>query len=110
MAAHAHLIASVAPDKLAAITDESWDELWHERLSADTSAPSTLVAEQGGEIVGIAFWQASDEDDLDPSSVVELKVLYVTPSAWGSGIGRRLVEAAFERMRSRVSMKLCCGS
>ncbi len=99
MAAHEHLIAPTAPDKLAAITDESWDATWRDRLSADTTAASTLVAEQSGEIVGIAFWQPSAEDDLDPSRVAELKVLYVTTSTWRSGIGRLLVEAALEGMR-----------
>lgn len=95
-AAHSHL---VAPAKMATITDDEWDRNWRDRLSRAETAESTVIAVEDGHIVGVSFWQPAQDEDLDPQRVAELTVLYVTPSAWRSGVGRSLLNATLRQMR-----------
>jgi ribosomal protein S18 acetylase RimI-like enzyme len=57
---------------------------------------STLVAEEGGEIVGFAV--AGPPRDLPPGFDAELYALYVLPRRQGAGLGRRLVLHAAEAL------------
>jgi ribosomal protein S18 acetylase RimI-like enzyme len=61
-------------------------------MGADARA---WVAEQDGEIRGIAVYRRENE------TTGELKDLYVVPEAWGSGVASELTETALEAMRER---------
>jgi GNAT superfamily N-acetyltransferase len=58
----------------------------------DPRKPRTIVAEQGGDILGFATTSPS----RDPSTADhgELCALYVDPTQWGRGIGVALITAA----------------
>jgi GNAT superfamily N-acetyltransferase len=65
--------------------------------SADPTAPRTIVAESDGEIWGFAtVCPCRDQDAPDAG---EISALYVDPSRWRTGTGRRLLEAATSRLR-----------
>jgi GNAT superfamily N-acetyltransferase len=51
-----------------------------------------LVAEQDGEIVGVAVCRRE-------AGAVELRALYVVPAAWGTGLATRLLDAALASVR-----------
>lgn len=81
----------------------SWDWTYEALISKilgefaanfDPSKEDGWIAERGGQIVGSIFLMKSD----DPA-VAKLRLLYVEPSARGSGIGRRLVDTCIERAR-----------
>ena len=69
----------------------------HFRATVDqaSEAAQAWVAEVSGEIVGVAV--CSREGDA-----VELRVLYVVPKAWGTGIAARLADATLESVRGEA--------
>lgn len=82
------------------------EEAWNEesvRNRLDTAAadrPAVLVAERDAEIVGfVTIGPARDDDASD--STGEIWALFVDPSAWRSGVGRRLVAAALAELNRR---------
>lgn len=52
-----------------------------------------LVADAGGDLLGFASYSPSRDSDADPGRVGEIGAIYLLPSAWGKGIGRRLIDA-----------------
>lgn len=62
-----------------------------ERTSPDAKV---WVAEQEGEIVGVAVYARIDDE------AGELKGLYVVPEAWGTGAAQELTAAALDAMRA----------
>ena len=77
---------------------------WRERsLREPEPYDVVLVAEQDGLVVGAAALgpaQSADpgpnsDEDLDPATTAELRTLYVAPSAWGTGVGGRLLDEGF---------------
>lgn len=64
--------------------------------SPDATQPRTLLAEEGGTIVGFAT--TSPARDEDARGQGELCALYVEPELWGRGIGRALVSAARDEL------------
>jgi GNAT superfamily N-acetyltransferase len=60
--------------------------------------PHTLVAEREGEILGFATTAPSQDPDVPGWG--ELNALYVDPDWQGAGVGRALIAAARERLKS----------
>lgn len=68
---------------------------WERSLTEATGyRDGVLVAEAAGTLLGFAGYSPSRDDDVDPGRVGEIKSIYLLPSAWGKGIGRRLMGAA----------------
>ena len=63
---------------------------------ADPAKPYTLVAVDGGSILGFSTTMPSRDADLPQHG--ELCALHVDPEAWGRGIGVALVTAARARL------------
>jgi len=61
-------------------------------------AQGTLVASDGGHVVGFADIRPTHSEDQDPAQVGEIASLYVHPDVWRRGIGRQLVIAAKEQL------------
>jgi len=57
---------------------------------------NTLVAELGGKIVGFACYGESQERDIPSHG--EVYAIYVLKEAQGLGIGRKLMDAALEKL------------
>jgi len=67
----------------------------------DEPAPRTvdLVAEDdGGQIVGLLHAAPTRDDDGGPDTA-EVMMIYASPDAWGTGVGRELMSTALERLR-----------
>lgn len=64
-------------------------------ILADSDPPGrlALVAEDGSRVVGFAHVGPGRDDDATPETG-ELNALYLRPSHWGTGVGRRLIETA----------------
>ena len=75
-------------DDLPAARAERW------RASLERGEP-TLVAEREQELVGLAVATRSPHD----GSVGEIRLLYVAPEAWGTGVGRTLLDACENALR-----------
>ena len=80
--------------------DWTYESLAAEILAAfvrnfDAAREQAWIADMNGAIVGSIFLVATAD-----SSVAKLRLLYVEPSARGSGIGRALVDACIERARA----------
>ncbi len=56
-------------------------------------AVSTTVAVGAGRIRGFVTIGPGRDDDANPALVGELYALYVSPSWWGGGLGRSLIDA-----------------
>jgi ribosomal protein S18 acetylase RimI-like enzyme len=83
--AYRHVFPAEALDAL--IVDATW---WREYLGEPEPKHRTLVAEEGGAVLGFATTGPS----RDESEIGELYGLYVDPDAWSRGIGRALIERA----------------
>ena len=68
-----------------------------ERVSVDPYHAAVAVDE---EVVGFVGLGPPDAEDLDPVRVHELWGLYVEPERFGTGVGRILMDHAFDHLRS----------
>jgi ribosomal protein S18 acetylase RimI-like enzyme len=57
-----------------------------------------LVADASGTLLGFAGYAPSRDGDVDPARVGEIDAIYLLPSAWGKGVGKRLMGAALTRL------------
>jgi GNAT superfamily N-acetyltransferase len=88
--------AGIVPDEiLSARSLAIFQEQWSEWLQSEDPDVNVLLAERGGQVVGLAELECREADDP------ELRLLYVHPSAWRSGVGRTLVGAVGEELRRR---------
>lgn len=95
-ASRAAALREIVPDDLLGImTMEERRNRWEEWLSDPQWV--TIVAEMGGRIVGFGTLGPSRDGDADPTSVAEIPTLYVDPSSWRMGIGRRLCDEVLSR-------------
>jgi GNAT superfamily N-acetyltransferase len=73
--------------------------IWERALTGtDNPRAGVLVADDGGSVTGFVDYFPSRDPDADPDPVAEIGAIYLLPSAWGGGIGRRLMDAAFNRL------------
>ena len=88
----------VAQRYLDALTYEDRERGWGERLREDGVEPWVLLV--GGEVGGFITLVEAGPGDGGPG-VGELEGIYLHPSHFGQGLGRRLMELALERLRAR---------
>jgi ribosomal protein S18 acetylase RimI-like enzyme len=81
---------------LAALSVQQREERWLLALTQGTHA--IVVAEDDDAIVGFVAAGASRDEDVPEGRVGELLTIYVTPRSWGTGIGRRLHDAAIQSL------------
>lgn len=79
-------------DFLAGLSIAERTERWRSRLHSEPLG--TTVAELDGQLVGFASVGPSRDQDLSPAHWLELNTIYLLPSAWGTGVAGRLLEAA----------------
>lgn len=70
------------------------------RALAETDDPraGVLVADDDGRVVGFVGYFPSRDPDADPIVVAEIGAIYLLPGTWRGGIGRRLMDAALDRL------------
>lgn len=88
----------MAQPYLDALTYEERERGWGERLRQAGAEPWVLVA--GGQVGGFITLVQADPSD-GGAGVGELEGIYLHPSLFGQGLGRRLMELALERLRAR---------
>jgi len=57
-----------------------------------------VVADDEGVLAGFADVGRSRDDDADPDRVGEVRAIYLSPDAWGKGLGRGLMAAALTHL------------
>ncbi|MGD8309032.1 MAG: GNAT family N-acetyltransferase [Chromatiales bacterium] len=68
----------------------------------DLDALDLVLAARHGRLVGVAAWEPASRDDTPGGrGGLLLHGIYVDPDAWGSGVGKRLLEAAHEAAGKR---------
>ena len=87
---------SLNPSDLAAHLENNLSESCFEEFLEEDSI---LVAEHEGRLIGFiqigVAWPETDDDDFSPEDA-ELRRVYVLAEFQGQGIGRGLIEAAFD--------------
>jgi GNAT superfamily N-acetyltransferase len=61
---------------------------------------SMLLAEEGGELLGLSTCGESRDDDADPT-VGEVRSFFVASGHWRRGVGRALMPAVLDALRER---------
>ncbi|HEU5280162.1 MAG TPA: GNAT family N-acetyltransferase [Gaiellaceae bacterium] len=83
-AAYAHALPS---EQLQSLSVDRWAEQWRRH--------PPFVAEVDGDVVGFVSVGASRDADAEG----ELYAIYVLPGHWGTGLGRKLIEAGEKELR-----------
>jgi GNAT superfamily N-acetyltransferase len=89
----------LAGDQLRGPSEAQRDAMWHEVLGGGGGL-IVSVAEHDDAIVGFCAVAAPSSDTDAAGDVAEVRALYVDPSAWRTGAGRALMEAALEALRA----------
>jgi len=76
---------------LDAHTVQRREPLWRDQLAS--ACVTTWVAELSGRVIGFASVGPSRDSDIT-GAVGELRAIYLTPEAWGTGAGYALHESA----------------
>jgi ribosomal protein S18 acetylase RimI-like enzyme len=72
---------------------------WERSLAeANDGRNGVLVADAGGSLLGFVEYSPSRDGDADQARVGEIGAIYLLPSFWGKGVGRRLMGAALARL------------
>lgn len=90
-------------DKVAAQLDiDERERVWRERIPlVGDEGHRTWVAETNERVVGFAFTEPTEDEDLNPLEIAELVALYLDPGSFGAGVGRPLLDRAVAGMRSQ---------
>ena len=72
--------------------------MWERILANPTSSSGALVADTGQDLVGFVHFCPTRDPDRDPAIVGEITSIYVLPTAWQTGVGKRLMTAALYSM------------
>ena len=75
-------------------------ELWTNRLQNSLEDCAVFVAEDRGEIHGFVYVGPTTDTDDIPGWTGQIFSIHVDPSAWGVGIGTKLLEFAVGHLRS----------
>jgi ribosomal protein S18 acetylase RimI-like enzyme len=78
---------------LNGISISARERAWRERIIVDTTRV-TMVAENGGNVLGYCGLSTPSRDEDAGFGVAEIAAIYVHPSLWRTGTGRKLMEAA----------------
>lgn len=92
-AAYAHLVPAEAFDTVD-VSERA--ARWRQRARDDVAPTGTLVAEDDGGLVGFVSFGVPRLDD--PPAPAEVYAVYAVPSAWGTGLGARLLDEALDRV------------
>lgn len=75
---------------------------WRRILSGNTTPGSrTWVVVGDGAVLGFVSAGPSRDDDDQPRKVGEIYAIYLSPRAWGRGLGAELLEAAQDDLAAR---------
>jgi GNAT superfamily N-acetyltransferase len=74
-------------------------ERWAAFVTSPGAREAALVGELDGTVVGFAILRPSADDDAT-GEIGELDGFYVAPAAWSLGVGRALLAAALDLLRS----------
>ena len=85
----------IAQDYLDGLDPRQREGRWAQWLAAaDWPRRGTLVAEDGGSVIGFASLVPTRDEETDPAEVGEITAIYLLPDRWGGGVGRALMNAA----------------
>ena len=85
---------------LDALSVDAWTKTWAKAFSQlPCQAPTNLVAELDGQIIGFARVGPNRDDDTD-TATCELWGLYLDPAHWGAGHGHTLHTEALDAARA----------
>jgi ribosomal protein S18 acetylase RimI-like enzyme len=88
--------AEILPaDYLAGLSVDKREASWRQVLAEARS--EVLLARRGDAVLGFASFGPSRDTDAPPARG-EVWAIYVHPDAWSAGVGRRLLDAARERL------------
>lgn len=89
------------PDEyLDSLSIDEREAMWRSGVSATDPAQGCLIAEESGEVVGFAaFGPARADHGRVPEGTGEIYAIYVSPEAFGTGVGRELLQAATGELR-----------
>lgn len=90
----------VDDDFLEAIPMQKWMESWRTHFFGARGDTRCFVAEHGGRVVGFAGAGGADPAERLGEGVAELHTIYVDAALYGQGVGRRLMQAALDFLRS----------
>lgn len=96
-AAYAGIIPA---DYLAAMSAAEREQRHLARVLDPEPRAAYLLAERGGQVLGMTNVGPARDDDLDPADVGEIRAMYVDPVAWATGVGAALMRAGLEHLRS----------
>lgn len=89
----------LVPDSfLKKITYIKREASFRELLASDSEA--TYVAEECGEVLGFLIVGTCRDADADESQTGEIWGIYIAPSHWRKGVGKRLAEKAQQMLKS----------
>lgn len=72
---------------------------WRPRLAAIARpAADVLVVRRDAATVGFAHFGPTRDADANPARIAEITAIYLLAEAWGTGLGKRLMAAAVDKL------------
>lgn len=82
---------------LAKMNPEVREQMWVTACSRTSC--TLLVAALDGDVVAFCYFGTSQVEE-EPAELAEIWAIYAHPDVWGMGVGRALMQEAFESLRS----------